>query len=342
MPGASWWVEARGQVVSRGVSGLAIREPSSAPVREDTPYDGASLTKPLVTGLLLAILDHEGVLDASEPVGRWVEEARGSPLAAVSLLELARHEGGLPAWLPLYLRAEDRAGYLRQIAQAARAGERGHCVYSDLGYIALGVAIERAGGADLARLFDSRIAGPLGLRHTGFAGPPRSFPDAAATERGNAYERELAGVAGRGYEWRDHIDRGVVHDGNAWGLGGVAGHAGLFLTAEEAAALAREIVVPRCLALGPRGRSHLLRAPTAGARTAGFVPAEQSQAARGILPCGSPGHTGFTGTSLWLDPSTEGVYVLLTNRVHPTVSSRNFQWLRRAFHRVVRRSVRVA
>jgi len=301
---------------------------------EETPFDGASLTKPLVTGLLLGILDEEGVLEGSAGVDRWVEELRGSPLAPVSLLELARHEAGLPAWLPLYLRSEDREGYLQQIAGATRVEQRGRCEYSDLGYIALGVALERAGGATLDQLFATRIARPLGLERSGFAVAPRRFPQAAATERGNAYERGLTGPPGGTYPWREQILQGEVHDGNASGLGGVAGHAGLFTTAEEAAAIAREILAPGQLPLGERGRSRLLVAPRAGARTAGLAPAEQSQASRGVLPRGSPGHTGFTGTSLWLDVARDGIYVLLTNRVHPTVSSRNFQWLRRAFHRL--------
>jgi CubicO group peptidase (beta-lactamase class C family) len=342
MPGAAWWVEARGRVVSRGATGLAQCEPLAATAGEDTPYDAASLTKPLATGLLLALLEGEGVLDGAEPVERWIEEARGTPLAAVSLLELARHEGGLPAWGPLYLRSRDRSGYLRQIASSARSADRGRCIYSDLGYIALGVALERALDVSLDRSFDGRIARPLGLPRAGFLGNGRTFADAAATERGNAYERTLAGQAGESFAWREGVIRGEVHDGNAWGLGGVAGHAGLFLTAEEAATIAREMLAPRRLALGPRGRTSLLVAPSPGARSAGFVPAARSSAARGILPDVSPGHTGFTGTSLWLEPTVGGIYVLLTNRVHPVVARRDFQRLRRAFHRIVQRAIGVA
>jgi serine-type D-Ala-D-Ala carboxypeptidase len=339
MPGAAWWVEARGRVVSRGATGLAQCEPLAATAGEETPYDAASLTKPLVTGLLLALLGDEGVLDGVEPLERWVEEARGTPLATVSLLELARHEGGLPPWCPLYLRSRDRSGYLRQIAGSARSTDRGRCVYSDLGYIALGVALERALGVDLGRSFDTRIARPLGLPRAGFMGHGRTFADAAATERGNAYERTLAGPAGEFFAWRENVIRGEVHDGNAWGLGGLAGHAGLFVTAAEAATIAREMLAPRRLALGPRGRTSLLVAPSPGARSAGFVPARQSGAARGILRDSSPGHTGFTGTSLWLDPTVDGIYILLTNRVHPVVAPREFQRLRRAFHRIVRRAI---
>jgi len=334
MPGATWWVEARGRVVSRGALGWAACEPVRAVVSETTPYDVASLTKPLVTALLLAKLEEEGIVDSATEVECWVEETRGSPLGSVSLLSLARHEAGLPAWRPIYLFASDLPGYLHCIVREARAELRGESLYSDLGYIVLGAALERAAGASLDRLFERIVARPLGLTRSGFSVAGGHVPDAAATERGNAYERELAGSPRIPYAWRERIVQGEVHDGNAWGLGGAAGHAGLFATAQEVAALGREILGPGVLGLGTRARERMLVASRSGARTAGFVPAALSQAVRGLLPAGSPGHTGFTGTSIWLDPPNQAIHVLLTNRVHPVVPVRNFQLLRRAFHRL--------
>jgi CubicO group peptidase (beta-lactamase class C family) len=199
----------------------------------------------------------------------------------------------------------------------------------------LGVVLERMMRRRLDELFDERIARPVGLLRTGFAAGGREFPDAAATEQGNHYERALAGQSGAGHRWRDAIPRGEVHDANAHGLGGVAGHAGLFGTAEEVVRLGNEILRPNVLPIDARARERLLRvAPPGDGRTVGMVTAAWSSAGRGILPDDAPGHTGFTGTSLWLDPAADRCYVLLTNRVHPRVPARDFQWVRRGFHRL--------
>jgi len=181
------------------------------------------------------------------------------------------------------------------------------------------------------------IAGPLGLNRIGFARAGCGFADAAATECGNRYEQRLADRLGAGHRWRADLLRGEVHDANAHGLGGVAGHAGLFGTAAEVAAIGQEILAPRRIGLSGPARERLLR-PIVDGRSAGFVAASHSRAARGILPDAAPGHTGFTGTSLWLLPEVDGVLVLLTNRVHPRVGSRDFQLVRRGFHRLARRA----
>jgi CubicO group peptidase (beta-lactamase class C family) len=207
--------------------------------------------------------------------------------------------------------------------------------YSDPGYIVLGAVLERATGQTLDELFRQRIAVPLGLARTGFATPREAFEDAAATETGNEYERELAGAEGAGHRFRETIPRGQVHDGNAHALSGIAGHAGLFGTAGEVAAVGREILTPRILPLDPGSRGRLLRpGGEAGDRTVGFLAAAGAGAARGILPDRAVGHVGFTGTSIWLDPERERVLVLLTNRVHPRVPEADFRWVRRGFHRL--------
>jgi CubicO group peptidase (beta-lactamase class C family) len=341
MPGASWWVGGDGRPVSRGAVGSAVVGRDAEPVDESTPFDLASLTKPLVTATLLVLLEQEGQLDLEASLGSVLSEAKGSPLGPRSLLSLATHTAGLAPWAPLFLRASSGDGYVAEILKQPPTLPAGRTLYSDLGYILLGVVLERATGRGLDALFDERIARPVGLVRTGFAAGGREFPDAAATERGNRYERALAGKAGEGHRWRDAIPRGAVHDGNAHGLGGVAGHAGLFGTADEVAQLAREILRPSVLPLDARARDRLLRvAPPSDGRTVGMVTAAWSSAGRGILPDDGPGHTGFTGTSLWLDVMTDRCYVLLTNRVHPRVPERDFRWVRRGFHRLAVRRLR--
>jgi len=337
MPGAAWWVEGPRGPIDRGAVGWAAIEPVRVPLDERTPFDLASLTKPLCSALLLALLESEGRLDPQQPVTTWLGAMRESAFARVNLLELASHVGGLPAWRPLYLQASSGPGYLEQIAREVPAVPPGETLYSDLGYVLLGLAIEQATGQRLDQLFRERVGGPLGNPRIGFA--VGDYADAAATERGNAYERRMAGADGKAHPWRTAVLRGQVHDANAWGLDGVAGHAGLFGTIEATATVAREILRPAKLHLVDRTHRRLLRAgERAEGRTIGMVTAAHSGAARGILPRTAPGHTGFTGTSVWLDPQADRFFVLLTNRVHPEVERRDFQRVRRGFHRLALRA----
>ena len=339
--GAAWSVERGGGASSCGAVGWAVREPDRVALDAATPFDLASLTKPLCTALLLVLLESDGTLDPHRPVAEWLDELERSWVGRTSLLDLASHTSGLPAWYPLYARARDRRGYLETIAGLEPAVAPGRTLYSDLGYIALGLALERATGQTLDVLFATRIGAPLGLSRLAFASRGGRYDDAAATERGNEYERRMAGEAGAGHAFRRHLLRGEVHDGNAHGLGGVAGHAGLFGTAAEVAALAREILDPRVLELPVEARRRLFEPRSScGGRTVGFVLAAHAGASRGILPDRAPGHTGFTGTSLWLDPERGAIYVLLANRVHPSVGPRDFRFVRRAFHRVASRLAR--
>lgn len=330
-PGAVWWVGAPGgTTTSRGAAGKAALEPEFEVAEEDTLYDLASLTKPLCTALLAARLVDAGDLDPDVPCGEVVEELAGSVWGAVSVIRLATHRSGLPAWDPLYLAGTGMPSYLARIRELEPDGSNGQENYSDLGYIVLGAVLERVAGEPLDRLFDTRIAAPLGLHDIGFAGTaPARFAGAAPTERGNERERAMAGEAGANHAWRSGVLRGEVHDANAHGLGGVAGHAGLFGTARDVAAIGGAILdAPETV------RGLMLRpVPAARDRTVGLVLARGSEAARDVLPDDAPGHVGFTGTSLWLLPETAEVAVLLTNRVHPVVAPESFQPVRAGFHR---------
>jgi CubicO group peptidase (beta-lactamase class C family) len=340
MPGAAWWIEDLSGPVDRGALGWAAIEPERCPLSADVPFDLASLTKPLCTALVLALLEGQRRVDPGCPVGDIVEEMRGSTFERVSLLDLATHAAGFRAWAPLYLEGGGRAGYIEQIAREVPAVAPGTELYSDLGYLLLGFALERVSGRSLDELFRREVAAPLGLPRIGFARSPKEFDDAAATERGNEYERRMAGTAGSGHQWRRRVLRGSVHDANAYGLGGVAGHAGLFGTVAEVVAVGREILRPSRLALPATARRRLLLPSSPeSTRTVGLVTADGSRASRGILPRAAVGHTGFTGTSLWLDPDRQRVFVLLTNRVHPVVPHCDFQPVRRGFHRAAVRQL---
>ena len=335
MPGASWWVEGPAGVSSAGYLGDAVRVPVREPVGEGTPYDLASLTKVLATALLSVLLEEEGRIDLDTPARDLVDEFTRSPYHDATLLDLSTHRTGLPAWRPLYLHESTLDGYVRRIVREPPAAARGTTLYSDLGYIALGAALERAAGEPLDRLFASRVAFPLASMTLAFAPRGRSMEHAAATEIGNHHERLMVGSEGEGYSWRSGLIRGTVHDGNAWGLGGVAGHAGLFGSAAEVAGVAREMLWPERLRLGARARARLLTSVEGrGSRAVGFQLARDSESVRGVLPDGAVGHLGFTGTSIWLDGEHEKLYVLLTNRVHPSVPPEEFLPVRRDFHRL--------
>jgi CubicO group peptidase (beta-lactamase class C family) len=333
MPGAVWWVGGLSGALSRGAVGHACIEPGRIPATESTVYDLASLTKALVTAPLLVLAEQEGALDLSLPVSDYLDQFSGTPAGQASLLSLATHTAGFPAWEPLFLEASSLDGYLRAIATLPRAGSEGEVLYSDLGYIVLGAVLESVWGEGLDRLFQKRIADPLKLRLTGFARPGQPVPDAAATERGSRYEAAMAGGRVGGHGFRTEVLRGVVHDCNAHGLSGVAGHAGLFGVASEIAELVAEWLSPNRLAFGDRARQRLLTVvPPAPDRTVGMVTAQGASAARGVLPDTAPGHVGFTGSSVWLDPASESIFILLTNRVHPTVHEIDFQCVRNEFH----------
>lgn len=335
MPGAVWSVSGPDGIVSQGAAGLASIEPERSPTTVETLYDLASLTKPLVTGLALAILEERAQLSLDAPVSDVLPEFDGTAWAGRSLKSFAAHSAGMPAWMPLARRGGGLEAALAEIA-AVEPGPEGVTVYSDPGYIALGAVVERISGSTLDAWFAEAVAGPLGLDSIGYASRI-DCTEAAPTERGNALERGLAGESGVGLEWRDALIRGETHDGNAHALDGVAGHAGLFGAVRDVVSIGGEILRPKKGVLGAHSRSRLLSELLPGSgRTLGFVLACASGAARGVLPDDAPGHVGFSGTSLWLEPGASRIYVLLTNRVHPVVRDEDFQVLRAGFHRVAR------
>jgi CubicO group peptidase (beta-lactamase class C family) len=325
----------------RGKAGLCWCAGSSGvgagDVEPNLSYDLASLTKPLATGTLLLLARRDG-LRLETPLADFIPELGGSPWGAVTVIECATHTAGFPAWAPLYAaHGVSRSGYLealRELVPTAPPG--GHVEYSCPGFIALGLALERAGGADLATLFTELVAEPLELgAEIGFA--PPSMTSVAGGEREWSVETRL--LAERGLDASPpEAPAGVIPcgDGNARGLEGVAGNAGLFGTAAAVATLAAEYLP---------GGGDLLTAEEAQLATRCYT--HGLEQARGIawqlaasprcsagpaLPPDAFGHTGFSGTSVWLDPTSGAVLVLLGNRLHPGGRTPDLHPLRRRFH----------
>lgn len=345
-PSAVYVVAEQGRAVLAGALGDAVREPARHPAMLDTIYDLASLTKPLVTGMLCAQFVERGLLELDKPIALDLPEFDRADKRRITLRQLVTHTSGLPAWLPLYITTGGRReGTLQTIAAQKLAYETGtRVVYSDLGFITLGLLLERVACVSLARLAQAEILEPLALQRT-FFNPARAHITglAASESSGNAHEREMcrseagAEASGEALNWREGVIWGEVHDGNAHFLGGEAGHAGLFSTAHETLEIARQFL-PRTTRLLRPETCALFRTNMTGrlneARSFAWqLAATQDSTAGASLPPDSFGHLGFTGTSCWLDPTNERIFVLLTNRTHAhALPFVNINSVRRRFH----------
>ena len=318
-PGAVLEVVHRDEVVIRRAVGLRSSAQDARPATAETIYDLASLTKVVATTPLLLQAAAEGRLRLDDPLAIHLPEARAG---TATLRHLLSHTSGLPAWIPFYLEV---SGYQAVIARAAAtpptAPAGAQVVYSDLGFILLGEVIRRALGSPLDVLAEQRIFGPLEMRDTTYR-PPSSLHDRIApTEDGTAIEQAMAGQAGLRHRWRRYLIWGEVHDSNAYAMGGVSGHSGVFGTADDVIRYAR-----MWLGGGRASRASVLPVEFVQAATAGQPPDQ----ARGLgwaltgpqgwwgttLSASAFGHTGFTGTSVVIDPEHALAVVLLTNAVH--------------------------
>lgn len=338
-PGAVALVERAGETLCLVAVGDAQRVPTREPLGVDTPFDLASLTKPLATAALALLLERRVGLPPDLPARALVPELGALDFGELTLERLLRHESGLAAWHPLYASADDVGGYVRVIRSLPLASRPGTAVlYSDLGYIVAGEMLSRAAGAGIGELFHEILAAPLGLGACFRPAPPLARR-AAATEVGQEYERALAGEAAAGYRgFRCGTIRGEVHDHNAWVAGGALGSAGLFGTARDLQRLGQELLGEGSGAFPAQVVARLRRpGPLAGleSRSEGFALNTGGSGSCGAaLDEDAFGHTGFTGTSIWIEPRRRGIYVLLTNRVHPKVQAVDMPSFRREFHRL--------
>lgn len=345
-PAAVYLVAERGRVRFADALGDAVREPSRHAATPETVFDLASLTKPLVTGMLLALLVERGLVGLDSPVADYLPPFAVPDKRVVTVRHLLTHTSGLPAWQPLYLLAGGEPGRALDViaSQPLERPPGGRVVYSDLGFITLGLLAQSVTGARLDELARREIFDPLGLTRT-FFNPSKSMQTgvAACESGGNAYERGMceaspgAAAAVAAARWREGTIWGEVHDGNAYFLGGAAGHAGLFSDARETLRLASQFL-PRTSALLRPETCALFRANmTEGlneARSFAWQLAATPESTAGArLPPDSFGHLGFTGTSCWVDPAAERVFILLTNRTHArTLPFVNINGVRRGFH----------
>ena len=301
---------------------------ASVPVTSETMWDIASITKPIVA-LEAMLLVESGQIRPDSCLGDLLTSYGRTDKAAITVAQLLTHSSGIPGQQPLYLKYPTREQLLRSLPSLPLSFAPGCGVeYSSQGFMVLGRVIERVTGKPLDELLEASVLRPLGMASTMFRPPAWLEPRTAATEL---------------CPWRGRLVKGTVHDENADVLGGIAGHAGLFSTADDVARLGRvmlaggrldgdEVFSEKMIASMTEPRTDHLRLR----RCYGWQGADPDGCPVGPRVSGqSYGHTGFTGTSLWVDPPRRFYVVLLTNAVHPRRRPERLKQLRPRFHDLV-------
>jgi CubicO group peptidase (beta-lactamase class C family) len=347
-PGAVLFVRSHDKVVYHHAVGHMGHPPYDRPALTETIYDLASLTKPLATTTAILCLLQDGQLDLDQPVQEWISEWKSTSYQTTTIRQLLHHSSGLPAWRPYYEALSPAGlppknenerqgriqGLLRTIAEEPLEYEPGNqSVYSDLGFIALGVVIEQCVGSSLAEYCRKRIYDSLNIN-------PLFFIDTEGHLAGG--DGDLTYVVPTEHDpWRGRLVHADVHDENAYALGGIAGHAGLFGTALCVsqvsgawlqAVLGRSSLLPSDLA-----QQFVQRQDFSGTSSWALgwdTPSQPSSSGRHFSQ-ESFGHLGYAGTSLWIDPVRELEVILLSNRVHPTRTNKQIKDFRPKLHDLV-------
>ncbi len=295
---------------------------STTPVTPDSPFGLASLTKVIATTTAAMLLYESGELDLEAPVSRYLDEYNRPGKRHVTIRQLLTHTSGLPAFITFYAEGlRTRQAILDSIFSGELESVPGETYrYSDFGMITLALVVEEITGQEFGSFARERIFEPLGMQATGFRGI--GIPDTAVvpTERDDYFRQRLV--------------QGEVHDETAWILGGTAGHAGLFSTARDLARFATMLVQDGRLGDVQLVRPETLELFTAAVDTSLSTRAlgwdtkapEPPASAGQLFGARSFGHTGFTGTSIWIDPDADLYVIVLTNRVYPT--RRNYDYVR--------------
>lgn len=327
LPGAVVLVARRGRIAWMKAYGARTVEPTREPMTTDTIFDMASLTKVVATATSIMILIERGQVRLSDPLSHYIPEIKGEGRDRITIELLLTHRAG---YAPDFDLKERWSGYdeaiKRLIKEPLRNQPGARFVYSDINYIALGEVVHRASGLMLDEFARRNIFQPLGMKDTGFRPPANLKARIAPTEKRRGQLNYLGdsavNVGSEGDQWL----RGQVHDPTAYRMAGVAGHAGLFSTANDLAIFGQmilnggqyhgvRILSPLSVAAMTRPR---LVADDGGARGLGWDINTSFSSNRGdLFPLGSFGHTGFTGTSIWIDPASQMFLIFLSNRVHP-------------------------
>ena len=321
-PGGVLAVGRYGRLVYMKGYGTLDTVKTSSPVDENTIYDMASLTKVVATTTAAMILEEQGLLDLDRTVASYLPEFNAPDKALITVRMLITHRGGLEAFAPLYREFKGREQYLTQINTRPLRSQPGtETVYSDWDLILMQLVIEKLTGQTLDQFVSDKVFTPLGMASTMFN------PD-SVKYFGRIAPTEIDSVRGG-------LVHGKVHDENAWAIGGVSGHAGLFSTARDLAVFAQML-----LNGGEYNGVRIAKSSTVvrwtapqsrtSSRALGWDTPSKGSSAGNYFSARSFGHTGFTGTSIWIDPEKNLFVILLTNRVNPTRNNNRHVPLRRA------------
>ena len=328
-PGAACAVHCRGET-TQFAEGRFTYEESAPTVTTETIFDLASVSKVVATTAMAMLLSDRGQLELDAPVVSAVPEFRGggsndSRRDRVTFRMLLAHSSGLPAYVRLFERAKSRDELLAlAFSTPLERDSDTRAEYSDIGFITLGVALERLAGESLDKFCAREIFQPLGMPDTQFCPPPNLKPRIAPTADDKKF--------------RHRIIQGEVQDENAWVMGGVAGHAGVFSTAADVSKFARcmlneggPLFPPETVKLFTARQTH----PAGTSRALGWdTPSAPSQSGQ-FFSARAFGHLGYTGTSLWVDPERDLAVTLVTNRTWPDCSSQAIKQVRPKFHDAV-------
>lgn len=324
LPGAVVLVGRQGKIVWRKAYGNRALEPNIEPMTLETIFDLASLTKVVATATSVMILVERGKIRLGDPVSRYIPEFGEMGKKNITVEQLLTHRSGLIADNAIedYHHGVEKAWEnIWKLAPIAEVGSK--FIYSDVNFEVLGELVRRISGKPLDQFAAENIYRPLGMKDTGFVPAKALQSRIAPTEK--FYDAERIGNPSASNE----IKRGIVHDPRAYLLGGVAGHAGLFSTADDLARYCQMILnhgsLNNARILSPMGVARMTEGRASGGnaidgivRGLGWDMFTGFSANRGdLFPFGSFGHTGYTGTGLWLDPASETFVVFLSNRVHP-------------------------
>ncbi len=339
LPGAVVLVARHGRVVWRKAYGARAVEPRREPMTTNTIFDLASLTKIVATATSIMILVERGEVRLDDPVVKFIPEMRGDGRDAITIEQLLTHTAGFAPDFDLKARWSGYDEAMKRLyREPLRTQPGARFVYSDINYIALGEVVHRISLITLDEFARKNIFVPLGMRDTGFRSTvdfslrPRSQAEAYATARIAPTEKRRgqmdylgdtgANAGSEGEQWL----RGQVHDPTSFRMGGVAGHAGLFSAADDLAVFCQMILnggnyngarILSPLSVATMTQPHAVSEDGA-ARGLGWDIATSFSSNKGdLFPLGSFGHTGFTGTSFWIDPASDSFVIFLSNRVHP-------------------------
>jgi serine-type D-Ala-D-Ala carboxypeptidase len=346
-PSAVYLVAEKDEIIWHDAVGLAVVEPEKIEARVESIYDLASLTKVLITGLLAAKLIENGEINLEDKAAKYFGELATSEKQEITLGNLLTHTSGFAAWKPFYLISDSRLQIPNSIASAPLENPvNGKVVYSDLNFLLLTFLLEKLYGQRIDRVAETEIFQPLKLQNTFFNPTAELHKKIAASEKGNEFEKNTCieqgyfqspADADTSKKFRHYQIWGEVHDGNCWFMDGVSGHAGLFSNALGIFKIARQFLPETSTLLKPEicrlFRTNFTENLNEARSVAFQLAATEDSSAGARLSKNSFGHLGFTGTSLWIDPQRERIFILLTNRTHAReLPFANLNAVRRRFH----------